>query len=113
MVFVIVIILLVIEIYVLWLGIVDDYVYFVVLYEFIFSFMGFVLSFLVIGVLWVVYYCVFGLLVDYDSGLVMLNLLLFMVIVFMLFVMVLMSVNLLVCVLELFYVGMLFIVGLL
>ncbi|MGN6741495.1 TMEM175 family protein [Dyella sp.] len=112
-VFAIAITLLVIEIHVPRLGVVDDQAYLAALHELMPSFMGFILSFLVIGALWAAHHRVFGLLADYDSGLVMPNLLLLMVIAFMPFATALMSANPLARVPELFYAGTLLTAGLL
>ncbi|MFK2902671.1 DUF1211 domain-containing protein [Dyella ginsengisoli] len=112
-VFAIAITLLVIEIHVPRLGVADDHAYLVALHELTPSFMGFILSFLVIGALWAAHHRVFGLLADYDSGLVMPNLLLLMVIAFMPFATALMSANPLARVPELFYAGTLFTAGVL
>ena len=112
-VFAIAITLLVIEIHVPRLGVVDDQAYLAALHELMPSFMGFILSFLVIGALWAAHHRVFGLLADYDSGLVMPNLLLLMVIAFVPFATALMSANPLARVPELFYAGTLLTAGLL
>ena len=112
-VFAIAITLLVIEIHVPRLGVADDQAYLAALHELMPSFMGFILSFLVIGALWAAHHRVFGLLADYDSGLVMPNLLLLMVIAFMPFATALMSANPLARVPELFYAGTLLTAGLL
>jgi len=95
------------------LGVADDQAYLAALHELMPSFMGFILSFLVIGALWAAHHRVFGLLADYDSGLVMPNLLLLMVIAFMPFATALMSANPLARVPELFYAGTLLTAGLL
>ena len=112
-VFAIAITLLVIEIHVPRLGTASDHAYLLALHELLPSILGFVLSFLVIGALWAAHHRVFGLLADYDSGLVMPNLLLLMVIAFMPFATALMSANPLARVPELFYAGTLFVAGLL
>jgi uncharacterized membrane protein len=90
--FAIAITLLVIEIHVLRLGTADDYAYLLALHELLPSILGFVPSLPVIGALWAAHHRVFGLLADYDSGLVMPNLLL-MAIAFMPFATALMSAN--------------------
>lgn len=112
-VFAIAITLLVIEIHVPHLGLASDHAYLVALGELGPSFMGFVLSFLVIGALWAAHHRVFGLLADYDSGLVMPNILLLMVVAFMPFATALMSANPLARVPELFYSATLFVAGML
>lgn len=112
-VFAIAITLLVIEIEVPHLGVAGDHAYLEALAELGHSFMGFVLSFLVIGALWAAHHRVFGLLGDYDRQLVMPNLLLLMVIAFMPFATALMSSNSLARVPEAFYSATLMVAGLL
>ena len=75
--------------------------------------MGFVISFLVIGALWAAHHRVFGMLGDYDSRLVMPNIVLLMVVAFMPFATALMSSNPLARVPELFYSATLLLAGLL
>ncbi|HET6433430.1 TMEM175 family protein [Dyella sp.] len=112
-VFAIAITLLVIEIEVPRLGIASDAAYLAALHELGPSFMGFVISFLVIGALWAAHHRVFGMLGDYDRQLVMPNLLLLMVVAFMPFATALMSANTLARVPELFYSATLLVAGLL
>lgn len=112
-VFAIAITLLVIEIEVPHLGVASDHAYLLALAELGHSFMGFVLSFLVIGALWAAHHRVFGMLGDYDHQLVMPNLLLLMVIAFMPFATALMSANSLARVPEAFYSATLLVAGLL
>lgn len=112
-VFAIAITLLVIEIEVPHLGVATDQAYVVALAELGHRFMGFVLSFLVIGALWAAHHRVFGMLGEYDQQLVMPNLLLLMVIAFMPFATALMSANSLARVPEAFYSATLLVAGLL
>ncbi|TPG11528.1 DUF1211 domain-containing protein [Rhodanobacter glycinis] len=112
-VFAIAITLLVIEIHVPRLRTADDHAYLVALSELQPSFMGFVLSFLVIGALWAAHHRVFGMLSDYSARVMAPNLLLLMVVAFMPFATALMSANPLARVPEMFYSATLLLAGLL
>jgi TMEM175 potassium channel family protein len=112
-VFAIAITLLVIEIHVPRLGIADDAAYLTALAELRPSFMGFALSFLVIGALWAAHHRVFGLLSDYSPKVLPSNLLLLMVVAFMPFATALMSANPLARIPEMFYSATLLLAGLL
>ena len=112
-VFAIAITLLVIELHVPHLGTQDDMAFLLALRELQPSFMGFMLSFLVIGALWMAHHRVFGMLADYNPAIMWPNLLLLMVVAFMPFATALMSSNPLARVPELFYAATLLIVGLL
>lgn len=111
-VFAIAITLLIIEVHVPHLDTRDDQAYWQALHALQPSFMGFVLSFLVIGALWVAHHRVFGMLVDYSPSIVWPNMLL-MVVAFMPFATALMSSNALARVPELFYASTLLAAGLL
>ena len=112
-VFAIAITLLIIEVHVPHLDTRDDQAYWQALHALQPSFMGFVLSFLVIGALWVAHHRVFGMLVDYSPSIVWPNMLLLMVVAFMPFATALMSSNALARVPELFYASTLLAAGLL
>lgn len=112
-VFAIAITLLVIEIHVPRLGVASDHAYLDALGELGPSFMGFVLSFLVIGALWAAHHRVFGMLGDYDRKLVLPNILLLMLVAFMPFATALMSSNPMARVPEMFYSSTLLLAGLL
>jgi uncharacterized membrane protein len=112
-VFAIAITLLIIEVHVPHLETRDDQAYWQALLALQPSFMGFVLSFLVIGALWVAHHRVFGMLVDYSPAILWPNMLLLMVIAFMPFATALMSSNPGARVPELFYAGTLLVAGLL
>ncbi len=112
-VFAIAITLLVIEIHVPRLATTDDAAYLQALAHLQPSFLGFVLSFLVIGALWAAHHRVFGMVASYGSGLMAPNLLLLMVVAFMPFATALMSSNALARVPEMFYSATLLLAGLL
>lgn len=112
-VFAIAITLLIIEVHVPHLSTRDDAAYWQALWELEPSFIGFILSFLVIGALWVAHHRVFGMLENYNPKLVWPNLLLLMVVAFSPFTTALMSSNALARVPELFYAGTLLLAGLL
>ena len=112
-VFAIAITLLVIEIHVPHLATLDDQGFLLALHELQPSFTGFMLSFLVIGALWVAHHRVFGMLTDYNPVIMWPNLVLLMVVAFMPFATALMSSNPLARVPELFYTAILLIAGLL
>jgi uncharacterized membrane protein len=75
--------------------------------------MGFVLSFLVIGALWVAHHRVFGMLADYSPTIMWPNMLLLMAVAFMPFATAFMSSAPLARVPEMFYSGTLLVAGLL
>ena len=112
-VFAIAITLLIIEVHVPHLSTRDDQAYWLALQALQPSFMGFVLSFLVIGALWVAHHRVFGMLTDYSPSILWPNMLLLMVVAFMPFATALMSSNPTARVPELFYAGTLLVAGLL
>lgn len=112
-VFAIAITLLVIEVHVPHLDTLDDAAYLHALAALVPSFMGFALSFLTIGALWIAHHRVFGLLQGHDERLVWPNMLLLMVVAFMPFATALMSAQPLARVPELFYAGTLLLAGLL
>jgi uncharacterized membrane protein len=112
-VFAIAITLLVIEIHVPRLSTLDDQAFLLALHELQPSFTGFMLSFLVIGALWVAHHRVFGMLADYNPMIMWPNLVLLMAVAFMPFATALMSSNPLARVPELFYTATLLIAGLL
>jgi uncharacterized membrane protein len=112
-VFAIAITLLIIEVHVPHVSAVGDQAYWQALAELQPSFMGFVLSFLVIGALWAAHHRVFGMLEDYNPIIVWPNLLLLMAVAFMPFATALMSSNASARVPQLFYAGSLLLAGLL
>ncbi|MFC4763350.1 TMEM175 family protein [Dyella koreensis] len=112
-VFAIAITLLIIEVHVPHVGTRDDAAYWQALRELQPNFMGFMLSFLVIGALWMAHHRVFGMLADYSQKIMWPNMLLLMVVAFMPFVTALMSSNPLARVPQLFYAGSLLLAGLL
>ena len=112
-VFAIAITLLIIEVHVPHLSGGGDQAYLAALRELQPSFMGFVLSFLVIGALWVAHHRVFGMLADYNPGIMWPNLLLLMTVAFMPFATALMSSAPRERVPELFYAATLLLAGLL
>lgn len=112
-VFAIAITLLIIEVHVPHLETRDDGAYLQTLLALQPSFMGFVLSFLVIGALWVAHHRVFGMLVDYGPSIMWPNMLLLMSIAFMPFATALMSSNPGARVPEVFYAASLLAAGLL
>jgi uncharacterized membrane protein len=112
-VFAIAITLLVIEVHVPHLDTRADGAYLDALAALMPSFMGFALSFLTIGALWMAHHRVFGLLEGHDERLLWPNMLLLMVVAFMPFATALMSSNPLARVPELFYAGTLLLAGLL
>lgn len=112
-VFAIAITLLVIEVHVPRLGTLDDAAYLVALKELMPSFMGFVLSFLVIGALWSAHHRLLGALDGYAPRLMWPNMLLLMLVAFMPFATALMSSNPLARVPEVFYAATLLLAGLL
>ncbi|WP_130619085.1 TMEM175 family protein [Dyella amyloliquefaciens] len=112
-VFAIAITLLIIEVHVPHLETRDDQAYWQALHMLQPSFMGFVLSFLVIGALWVAHHRVFGMLVDYSPTIMWPNMLLLMTVAFMPFATALMSSNPMARVPELFYACTLLVAGLL
>ncbi|MEY2169252.1 MULTISPECIES: TMEM175 family protein [unclassified Rhodanobacter] len=112
-VFAIAITLLVIEVHVPRLDTLDDTAYLAALAHLIPSFMGFMLSFLTIGALWIAHHRLFGVLDGYEPRLMWPNMLLLMVIAFMPFATALMSSNPLARVPEMFYSATLLAAGLL
>ena len=112
-VFAIAITLLVIEVHVPRLDTLDDAAYLAALGHLVPSFMGFVLSFLTIGALWMAHHRLFGVLEGYEPKLMWPNMLLLMVIAFMPFATALMSSNPLARVPEVFYSATLLAAGLL
>ena len=112
-VFAIAITLLVIEVHVPRLDTLDDAAYLAALAHLVPSFMGFVLSFLTIGALWIAHHRLFGVLDGYEPRLMWPNMLLLMVIAFMPFATALMSSNPLARVPEVFYSATLLAAGLL
>ena len=92
-VFAIAITLLIIEVHVPHVGAIDDASYWQALGELRGSLLGFMLSFLVIGLLWMAHHRVFGLLHDYSPKIMWPNLLLLMTVAFMPFATALMSSN--------------------
>ena len=112
-VFAIAITLLVIEVHVPRLDTLDDAAYLAALAHLVPSFMGFALSFLTIGALWVAHHRLFGVLEGYEPTLMWPNMLLLMVIAFMPFATALMSSNPLARVPEVFYSATLLAAGLL
>ncbi|KRF02046.1 hypothetical protein ASG87_11205 [Frateuria sp. Soil773] len=112
-VFAIAITLLVIEVHVPRLDTPDDAAYLAALVHLMPSFMGFVLSFLAIGALWIAHHRLFGVLDGYEPRLMWPNMLLLMVIAFMPFATALMSSNPLARVPEVFYSATLLAAGLL
>lgn len=112
-VFAIAITLLVIEVHVPRLDTLDDAAYLSALAHLTPSFMGFVLSFLTIGALWMAHHRLFGVLGTFEPRLMWPNMLLLMVIAFMPFATALMSSNPLARVPEVFYSATLLAAGLL
>jgi len=112
-VFAIAITLLVIEVHVPRLDTLDDTAYLAALAHLIPSFMGFMLSFLTIGALWIAHHRLFGVLDGYEPRLMWPNMLLLMVVAFMPFATALMSSNPLARVPEVFYSATLLAAGLL
>jgi len=112
-VFAIAITLLVIEVHVPRLDTLDDTAYLAALAHLIPSFMGFMLSFLTIGALWIAHHRLLGVLDGYEPRLMWPNMLLLMVIAFMPFATALMSSNPLARVPEMFYSATLLAAGLL
>lgn len=112
-VFAIAITLLVIEVHVPHLDTLDDAAYLHALGELLPSFLGFALSFLTIGALWIAHHRVFGLLEAHDERLLWPNMLLLMMVAFMPFATALMSSSPLARVPELFYAATLLLAGLL
>ncbi|MGN2246619.1 TMEM175 family protein [Frateuria sp. GZRR35] len=112
-VFAIAITLLVIEVHVPRLDTLDDAAYLAALAHLVPSFMGFVLSFLTIGALWMAHHRLFGVLEGYEPKLMWPNMLLLMVMAFMPFATALMSSNPLARVPEVFYSATLLAAGLL
>lgn len=112
-VFAIAITLLVIEVHVPRLDTLDDGAYLAALANLLPSFMGFILSFLAIGALWIAHHRMFGVLAGYEPRLMWPNMLLLMVIAFMPFATALMSSNPLARVPEVFYSSTLLAAGLL
>ncbi len=112
-VFAIAITLLIIEVHVPHLETRDDGAYLQALLTLQPSFMGFVLSFLVVGALWVAHHRVFGMLVDYDPSIMWPNMLSLMTVAFMPFATALMSSNPGARVPEAFYASTLLAAGLL
>jgi len=112
-VFAIAITLLVIEVHVPHLPTLDDASNLQALRELVPSFMGFGLSFLTIGALWIAHHRVFGLLEEHDERLLWPNMLLLMVVAFMPFATALMSSAPLARVPEVFYAATLLLAGLL
>ncbi|WP_114241406.1 TMEM175 family protein [Dyella sp. C9] len=110
-VFAIAITLLIIEVHVPHLETRDDQAYWQALQGLQPSFMGFALSFLVIGALWVAHHRVFGMLVDYSAAVMWPNMLLLMTVAFMPFATALMSSNPMARVPELVYAGTLLVAG--
>lgn len=112
-VFAIAITLLVIEVHVPRLDTLDDAAYLAALAHLIPSFLGFMLSFLTIGALWIAHHRLFGVLDGYEPRLMWPNMLLLMVVAFMPFATALMSSNPLARVPEVFYSATLLAAGLL
>lgn len=112
-VFAIAITLLVIEIHVPHPADGSDASWLHALVELLPHFVGFVLSFFVVGALWVAHHRVFGMLRHYDPAIVWPNLLLLMAVAFMPFSSALMSTHPTDRVPEWFYAGNLFVAGLL
>jgi uncharacterized membrane protein len=112
-VFAIAITLLVIEVHVPRLDTLDDTAYLAALAHLIPSFMGFMLSFLTIGALWIAHHRLFGVLDGHEPRLMWPNMLLLMVVAFMPFATALMSSNPLARVPEVFYSATLLAAGLL
>jgi uncharacterized membrane protein len=112
-VFAIAITLLIIEVHVPHVSSGDDAAYWQALAELRPSIFGFMLSFLVIGALWMAHHRVFGMLADYSQKVMWPNMFLLMVVAFMPFVTALMSAHPLARVPELFYSGTLLLAGLL
>ena len=112
-VFAIAITLLIIEVHVPHVTGGDDAAYWQALAELRPSLFGFMLSFLVIGALWMAHHRVFGMLADYSQKIMWPNMFLLMVVAFMPFVTALMSAHPLARVPELFYSGTLLVAGLL
>lgn len=112
-VFAIAITLLIIEVHVPHVEGLSDPAWWAALADMHASFMGFMLSFLVIGALWIAHHRVFGMLERYDTKLVWPNLLLLMVVAFMPFATALMASAPLARVPELIYSGSLLAAGLL
>lgn len=112
-VFAIAITLLIIEVHVPHVSSLEDAAYWQALGELRSSIFGFMLSFLVIGALWMAHHRVFGMLADYSPKVMWPNMLLLMVVAFMPFSTALMSAHPLARVPELFYSGNLLLAGLL
>lgn len=112
-VFAIAITLLIIEVHVPHLDTRADDAYLQALAALQPSFMGFVLSFLVIGALWVAHHRVFGMLTDYGPSIMWPNMLLLMTVAFMPFATALLSSNPGARVPEVFYAATLLVAGLL
>lgn len=112
-VFAIAITLLIIEVHVPHVSGLDDASYWQALGELHASLLGFMLSFLVIGALWMAHHRVFGLLHDYSPKIMWPNMLLLMAVAFMPFATALMSSNPRARVPELVYSGTLLLAGLL
>ncbi|MEW9622829.1 TMEM175 family protein [Rhodanobacter geophilus] len=111
-VFAIAITLLVIEVHVPRLDTLDDAAYLAALGHLLPSFMGFMLSFLTVGALWIAHHRLFGVLDGYEPRLMWPSMLL-MVVAFMPFATALMSSNPLARVPEVFYSATLLAAGLL
>lgn len=112
-VFAIAITLLVIEVHVPHLATLEDAAYLAALGGLLPSFLGFALSFLTIGALWIAHHRVFGLLEEHDERLLWPNMLLLMVVAFMPFATALMSAQPRARVPEVFYAATLLLAGLL
>lgn len=112
-VFAIAITLLIIEVHVPHIGGGDDGAFLAALHELQPSFMGFLLSFLVVGALWVAHHRVFGMLADYSPAIMWPNMLLLMAVAFMPFATAFMSSAPAARVPEMFYSATLLIAGLL
>lgn len=112
-VFAIAITLLIIEVHVPHIGSGDDGAFLAALHELQPSFMGFVLSFLVVGALWVAHHRVFGMLANYSPAIMWPNMLLLMAVAFMPFATAFMSSAPMARVPEMFYSGTLLVAGLL
>jgi len=112
-VFAIAITLLIIEVHVPHINGVADALYWQALGELGPSLFGFMLSFLVVGMLWMAHHRVFGMLHDYSPRLMWPNMLLLMTVAFMPFATSLMSSNPLARVPELIYASTLLVAGLL
>lgn len=112
-VFAIAITLLIIEVHVPHLEARDDGAYLQALLALQPSFLGFVLSFLVVGALWIAHHRVFGMLRDYSPSILWPNMLSLMVVAFMPFATALMSSNPGARVPEVFYAATLLVAGLL